>query len=98
MPIPRSQLETWSHQGATAMSSSAYASIQHALTKQGSPLAGKGVEIFLQGSYGNATHIYGDSDIDVVILYGDTFHKDMSALTPAQQELHERIFQPATYL
>lgn len=78
-------------------SSNAYASIQHALEKTGSPLAGRSVEIFLQGSYGNHTNIYGDSDVDVVVLYGDTFHYDWSALTPFAQQLHAQIFPNATY-
>jgi predicted nucleotidyltransferase len=80
------------------MSTAAYASVQHALTKATSPLTGKGVEIFLHGSYANATHVYADSDIDVVVFYGNTFHKDMSTLPPAQQALHERVFPRATYL
>jgi hypothetical protein len=97
MPIPLSQLDTWTSQGAITTSSAAYASIRHALLKTTSPLANRDVEIFLQGSYGNSTNIYGDGDVDVVVLYGKTFHKDMSALTPAQQQLHEALFPPATY-
>lgn len=97
MPIPASQLDTWSHQGAITTSSEAYASIRHALLKSGSAVAGRGVEMFLQGSYANSTNIYGDSDIDVVVLYDNTFHKDMSALTAAQQALHEATFLPAAY-
>lgn len=97
MSIPESQLETWSHQGALTTSSAAYGSIQHALLKKTSPLAERGVEIFLQGSYTNSTNIYGDGDIDVVVFYKNTFCKDMSALTPAQQQLHEALFRPATY-
>jgi len=97
MPIPLSQLNTWSNQGAITTSSSAYNSIRHALLKSTSPLSGRGVEPFLQGSYANSTNIYGDSDVDVVVLYKDTFHKDLSALTLAQQQLHGTIFAPATY-
>lgn len=97
MSIPQSQLETWSHQGAVATSSAAYASIRHALLKSSSPLAERGVEIFLQGSYANATNIYGDGDIDVVVFYEDTFYKDMSALSSDQRQLHEAVFPPATY-
>jgi hypothetical protein len=97
MTIPLSQLDSWSHQGGTAISSAAYNSIQHALTKFSSPLNGRGVEIFLQGSYANATNTYGDSDIDVVVLYKDTFYKDMSSLTPAEQQAHELAFATATY-
>jgi hypothetical protein len=98
MSIPEAQLSTWSNQGAITTSSAAYTSIRHALLKFTSPLADKGVDIYLQGSYANSTNIYGDSDVDVVVLYGDTFYKDMSALTPAQRIRHEAKFPPATYL
>lgn len=97
MPIPFSQLDTWSHQGAITTSSAAYNSIRHALLKSGSPLSSRGVEVFLQGSYANSTNIYGDSDVDVVVYYENTFFKDMSALTLAQQQLHQSLFPPATY-
>jgi len=98
MPIPEAKLNTWSNQGAITTSSAAYASIRHALLKSTSPLASRRVDIYLQGSYANATNIYGDSDVDVVVLYADTFFKDMTALTPAQQIRHEAKFPPATYL
>jgi hypothetical protein len=97
MPIPQSQLNTWSNQGAITTSSLAYNSIRHALLRQSSPLAGRDLEIFLQGSYANSTNIYADSDVDVVVLHGNTFHKDMTALTPSQRQLHEATFPPATY-
>ncbi len=97
MPIPLSQLNTWANQGGTTASSAAYAGIRNALLKSTSPLASKTVDIFLQGSYANATNIYGDSDVDVVVLYPDTFFKDMSALGPLEQQRHESIFPLATY-
>jgi len=98
MAILQSQLDTWSHQGAIATSSTAYASLQHALTKTGSPLnALRGLEIFLQGSYANSTNTYGDSDVDVVVLYPDTFLHDPAALTTAQRALHAQTYPNATY-
>lgn len=97
MAVPLQQLTTWANQGAVTTSSEAYASIRHALTKTGSALNGRSLDIFLQGSYADSTNIYGDSDIDVVVLYEDTFCKDMTALSPQQRELHERSFPPATY-
>jgi len=97
MPIPQSQLETWSHQGAIITSSSAYNSIQEALQKQLSPLAGRGVDIFRQGSYANSTNIYGDSDVDVVVCYRQTFCADVSALSIAAQQMERVSFVPATY-
>jgi len=97
MAIPAGQLETWSHQGGTGISTNAYGSVRYALTRASSPLSGRNIEIFLQGSYANATNTHGDSDIDVVVLYEETFYKDMSALTPMQQQAHERSFGIATY-
>jgi hypothetical protein len=97
MPIPASQLETWTHQGATTISSRAYASIRDALTSSTAPAEVRGTNIFLQGSYANTTNIYADSDIDVVVLYEGTFHKDVTALSPTQVQIHEALFSPATY-
>lgn len=97
MPIPLAQLNTWSNQGATTTSAAAYAAIRNAVVATSSPLRGRNVDIFLQGSYGNSTNIYGDSDVDVVVLYGDTFYKDMSALPPPQQQAHELAFPIAAY-
>jgi len=97
VPIPLSKLNTWAHQGAITTSSTAYASIRHALLKASSPLAGRGVEIFLQGSYANSTNIYGDSDVDVVVLYAGTFFSDISALSPAHRQLHEASYPSADY-
>jgi hypothetical protein len=97
MGIPLTQLETWSHQGAIKISSIAYGSIRTALTKASSPLNGRNIEIFLQGSYANATNTYADSDVDVVVFYPDTFYKDVSSLTPTHQQAHELAYIAATY-
>lgn len=98
MSIPLSKLETWSNPGATTISSASYNSIRTALFKTGSPVDVPAEDVFLQGSYGNSTNIYGDSDVDVIVLYKKTFHKDMSALSASDQLRHEATFPPATYL
>lgn len=98
MPIPQSQLDTWSHQGAIVTSSAAYASIKQALLVATSPLTTRKVEVSLQGSYANSTNIYGDSDIDVVVLCEDAFHWDMPNLTPEHRRLHEALYGTSTYL
>jgi hypothetical protein len=97
MPIPLSQLDTWSNRGAIKISSAAYNGIQHAITKAGSPLANRNIEIFLQGSYRNATNIYADSDIDVVVMYKDAFYSDKSALTPAEVQSHAASYVDSDY-
>jgi hypothetical protein len=96
MPIPLAQLNTWSNQGAIVSSSAAYASIRRALAQHPS-LEGKPLDIFLQGSYANDTNIYGDSDVDVVVVYQNAFYKDLSLLPLDKQALHEQIFSDAGY-
>jgi Nucleotidyltransferase domain len=101
MAIPESQLDTWSHQGATTTASATHLSIRTALTAGVSALQGKvkdgNVEIYLQGSYKNDTNIRGDSDVDVVIQLNSTFGRDLSALPPNQKAFYETAFGQATY-
>ncbi len=66
MPIPDSQLATWSKQGAQQASQNTYASIKNAL-RSSFHMSGKLYEIYLQGSYANATNIRADSDVDIVV-------------------------------
>lgn len=66
MAIPKAQLETWSHQGATVGSAQTYNSIQFALAQHTWP-RGMNYDVYLQGSYRNHTNIRADSDVDVVI-------------------------------
>ncbi len=85
MPIPEAQLDTWSHQGAITGSSTTYATIKNVLESATTPYASKGYKVFLQGSYGNDTNIYTESDVDVVIRLDDCFQSDRTNLTPAEQ-------------
>lgn len=98
MPIPESQLETWSHQGAITTSSATYESLKNALGAQASTIRQKGYELYLQGSYKNSTNIRGDSDVDVVVQLNDTFQYDLSSLTQNEKYLFEQAFPGnATY-
>jgi len=81
MSIPESQLETWSHQGATKSASEIYERIRRALVSA-AVLVGRNFEVFLQGSYRNSTNIHGDSDVDVVVMLKDTYSSDYSHLDP----------------
>ena len=74
MAIPATQLETWSHQGAVAQSRDTYATIRRALNSDGAQYHGSDCKIFLQGSYGNDTNVYAESDVDMVICLRSTFH------------------------
>jgi len=85
MAIPESQLETWSHQGSITQSSETYGVIKRALEASNTPYYGKNFLVFLQGSYGNDTNIYSESDVDVVIRLDSVFFHDLSEMPQEQQ-------------
>ena len=85
MGIPSGQLETWSHQGSITQSSATYQSIKSALEDAKIPYSQKSYSVFLQGSYGNATNIFKESDVDIVIQCNSGFFYDLSALNEDQK-------------
>lgn len=97
MAIPESQLETWSHQGSITQSSATYNTIKGALEVAGSPYAGKDYNVFLQGSYGNYTNIYAESDVDIVIQMNNTFYHDLKKLPDAQKQAFNAAYSNAEY-
>ncbi|MDD0968502.1 MULTISPECIES: nucleotidyltransferase [Pseudomonas] len=97
MGIPESQLETWSHQGSITQSSETYGIIKRTLENDKAPYNGKNYKIFLQGSYGNDTNIYTESDVDVIIQLDDVYYSDTSDLSPEDKEAYDLAFIPATY-
>lgn len=89
MAIPESQLETWSHQGSKVQSASTYQTVRGVLDDPGSPFYKWSYKIFLQGSYGNDTNVYADSDVDVVICLTSVFYSDISNLNDAERARYE---------
>lgn len=89
MPIPESQLDTWSKQGSVTQSQATYATIRGILEDKAAPYASKSYSIFLQGSYGNDTNIYADSDVDIVICTSSIYYDDTSALKPQELEAYK---------
>ncbi len=81
MAISEKQLETWSHQGSKVQSASTYQTIKNVLDDPGSPYHKWYYRIFLQGSYGNDTNIYADSDVDIVICLTSVYYDDTRHLT-----------------
>lgn len=51
--------------------------------------ASKPFDIFLQGSYGNDTNIFADSDVDIVILTDSLYYYDTS-LVPVNEQLRAK--------
>ena len=97
MPIPESQLITWSHQGSIAQSSATYGSMKSVLEAKTAPYYGKNYQVFLQGSYGNDTNIYAESDVDLVIRLDDCLQSDLSALTEEEKAAYNSAFLAAEY-
>src|SRR5690606_1413551 len=97
MPIPESQLETWSHQGSITQSSNTYNTIKSVLEDSTTPYAGRNFKVFLQGSYGNDTNIYAESDVDIVIRLDDCFHSDLESLSDDEKSAYKQAFSDATY-
>jgi hypothetical protein len=97
MAILESQLDTWSHQGSVPQSSATYQTIRKALLADDSGYADKSFEVFLQGSYGNDTNIYAESDVDVVICLDSIFRGNKAQLSEAEQAFYGSYFSDATY-
>src|SRR5262245_4714439 len=97
MAIPESQLETWSHQGSVAQSKATYNAIKNVLEAADTPYASKSYSVFLQGSYGNDTNIYAESDVDIVIKLDDCWQSDLEALPQDDKDAYKNAFVDATY-
>jgi hypothetical protein len=97
MAIPESQLDRWSAQGSVTQSKNTYATVKNALESSQAPYEGRSYEVFLQGSYGNHTNIYAESDVDVVIRLTEIIRSDLSLLPPDQQAAYHQAYRTATY-
>lgn len=97
MGIPESHLETWAKQGSVTQSSTTYATIKRALEARDAGYANQLFEVFLQGSYGNDTNIYAESDVDVVIRLDSVYYYDITALTADDQARFNAALIPGGY-
>jgi hypothetical protein len=96
MPIPLSQLQTWSTLPNPARSADTYASVRRAL--DGSDHLGDyRFEVYLQGSYANATNIRSDSDVDIVAQLTSSFLHNISALSSTDRARFDSHFSSATH-
>src|SRR5580692_779434 len=97
MAIPEAQLETWSHQGSIQQSCDTYATVKRALEAHDTNYADKSFDVFLQGSYGNDTNIYAESDVDVVIRTDSIYYYDTSTLNAHELQTFHASFIAASY-
>lgn len=97
MGVPGSQLDTWSHQGSVSQSAQTYATLKGVLSDISSPFYSKDFSIFLQGSYGNDTNVFRDSDVDIVIRLNQTYYADTNSLAVPAKANYDKAFSRAAY-
>ncbi|WP_412066390.1 nucleotidyltransferase [Rhizobium sp. SYY.PMSO] len=97
MAINEAQLDTWSAQGSVQQSAATYQTIRNVLDHKDSPYYQKFYEIFLQGSYGNDTNVWRDSDVDIVMRLTSVYYSDLSNLTPEHKANYEQLRTPTEY-
>jgi hypothetical protein len=97
MAILESQLETWSHQGSKVQSAATYGTIKATLEDANTPYMSRKFDVFLQGSYGNDTNIFAESDVDIVIRYLGEFYHDLSTLPADQQNAFHKSHSDGVY-
>jgi hypothetical protein len=93
MTIPLAQLQTWSGQGAVPTSKTTYATVKAALEDANANYTSRNFKPFLQGSYGNDTNIWAESDVDVVMRYDGAFFHDIEE-RPADEQAAFRAAYP----
>lgn len=97
MPIPEQDLATMANIGAQVTSKETYNTVRLALEAPNTGFHGKSYEIFLQGSYGNDTNIFRESDVDVVIRLNSIFTYDITALPAEQRAAFSAVHGAAEY-
>ena len=83
--------------GAQVTSKETYATVKLALESTYAGYADKKYNVFLQGSYGNDTNIYKESDVDVVIRLDSIFTYDINNLPPDQKIAFQAAHPAAMY-
>jgi hypothetical protein len=90
--ISEAQLEIWSAQGKTGQFADTYNSIRSNLLDGSPPYPVKNCEVFLQGSYGNDTNVWADSDVDIVLKHKGAFYYDISNMSEQEQQAFTAAF------
>jgi len=92
MAISGEQLESWSHQGSIAQSSNTYNTIKNVLKIAIPQYDVTDFEVFLQGSYGNNTNIYAESDVDIIVKINDCFYYELEKLSEDEKAAYHASF------
>lgn len=97
MAISEEQLNCWSHQGSIAQSSATYKTIKSILETKLPFYGAKDFDVFLQGSYGNDTNIYAESDVDIIIKLNDSFYPNLDRLSEYEKTNYDGWFRSVPY-
>jgi hypothetical protein len=98
MALTEDVLSSWAAPPGDAKAQEAYRQIQVALNNN-TNIKTKTVDIYLQGSYRNRTHIRVDSDVDVVAELQSTFYFDIDSLPQQEKSLfHATYPSSSTYI
>lgn len=97
MAVSEEQLTTWAKQGSVTQSAATYQTIKAVLEDARAPFHNRSFDIFLQGSYGNDTNIYADSDVDIAIRLSSTVYSDTSELETSELQKYNNDFSRADY-
>jgi len=92
MAIPENQLDTWAKLGSVTQSAQTYNTIKSVLDDANAPYHSCNYSVFLQGSYGNDTNVYRESDVDIVIRLNQTYYADTNRLSVGAQANYDRAF------
>jgi len=96
--ISEAQLTTWTGLGSVQQSAATYATIKAVLEDRDAPYAARVGRVFLQGSYGNDTNVFGDSDVDIVIEQKGLWYYTLDEMTAQDQARYRQQYaDPATY-
>lgn len=90
-------LDTWSAQGSKVQSAQTYQTIKNVLEDSSSPYYSQIFEVFLQGSYGNDTNIYADSDVDIVICLTTIYYDDVEWLSESEKSFYNSTTLGGSY-
>ncbi|TAV41555.1 nucleotidyltransferase domain-containing protein [Rhizobium leguminosarum] len=97
MAINEAQLTTWSSLGSVQQSAATNQTIRNVLNSTNSPYYVRSFDNFLQGSYGNDTNVWRDSDVDIVMRLSSVYYSDTSNLNAIEQANYDRMRNPAEY-
>src|SRR4051794_12143695 len=97
MAIPEAQLDTWDSIGSVKQSRDTYASVKGVLEDAKSAYASRMYETFLQGSYGNDTNVFSDSDVDVVMKLNTVFYYDLSRMSDPEKATYDKTYANGEY-